>query len=249
MAYKICAECNKTYYVRTWSNLSAPICSTQCKKVRAERRRKKVEAICRQCGQAVLVMGAQLYQVITGRIYCSRACSNAFRATVGRANMIATNKKGASARMKARNPMYRPEIRAKVSASMQGKKLVKRGGNGANLPQPQALLLKALGHTWEAELIIPTRNKDPILRLPHAYKVDLGLQELKLAIEVDGQSHRSLQRQAQDKKKQQFLQSIGWTVLRFWNKQVMEHLEECVQTVLSTISKLKTLTPTLPTGS
>ena len=44
-------------------------------------------------------------------------------------------------------------------------------------------------------------------------------------------------RQEQDKKKTDFLTGLGWKVLRFKNKQVMEHLTDCVQMVMSTISE------------
>ena len=49
----------------------------------------------------------------------------------------------------------------------------------------------------------------------------------------------------QDKKKEFCLNTLGWRVLRFGNKQVTEHLEDCVQMVLSTISKLRGTTTTL----
>ena len=41
----------------------------------------------------------------------------------------------------------------------------------------------------------------------------------------------------------------GWTVLRFSNQEVMEDLAACVQTVMSTISKSKGITTTLPKAS
>jgi len=107
-----------------------------------------------------------------------------------------------------------------------------RGGNGKPPPVPQTLLACALG--WEMEIIVRTHKKKDS-GWPNHYKIDVGNTKLKVAIEVDGQSHYS--RKDQDRRKGSFLKREGWKVLRFSNKQVTERLGECVQTVLSTISK------------
>jgi len=52
-----------------------------------------------------------------------------------------------------------------------------------------------------------------------------------LAIEIDGNSHCLLSRQAQDRKKENFLKSLGWTVLRFTNQQVIEETKMCVEKI------------------
>lgn len=83
---------------------------------------------------------------------------------------------------------------------------------------------------------------------PSNYKLDIANPQVMLGIEVDGSSHTTVERQAQDAKKEEFLSGLGWTVLRFSNREVTEHLAECVQTVLSTTSKLTDHTPTLPMG-
>ena len=57
--------------------------------------------------------------------------------------------------------------------------------------------------------------------------------EKKLAVEVDGRTHKK----DRDAIRDSFLRKLGWKVLRFSNEAVTERLEECVQTVLSTISK------------
>ena len=75
--------------------------------------------------------------------------------------------------------------------------------------------------------------------VPTHYKLDIADAANRVAIEVDGPSHSTLARKEQDARKDAFLAGSGWTVLRFSNQQVMERLEECVQTVMSTISKLK----------
>lgn len=120
-----------------------------------------------------------------------------------------------------------------------------QGGNGKPPPVPQMLLASALG--WQMEVSIATgrTRKDGY---PPAYKADIAEPALKVAIEVDGMSHSANDRKEQDLKKEECLRGLGWTVLRFSNLEVTEHLAECVQTVMSTISKSKAPTPTLPTG-
>ena len=96
------------------------------------------------------------------------------------------------------------------------------------------------------ELAIPTR-KPRGSGYPTCYKVDIGNETLRVAIEVDGQSHYS--RRSLDAKKDKLLRGLGWTVLRFSNKQVTERLAECVLMVTSTISKSHQLTSTAPMDS
>ena len=85
--------------------------------------------------------------------------------------------------------------------------------------------------------------------MPTHYKIDVGNTELKVAVEIDGGSHSSLARQEQDRKKDAFLRSIGWTVLRFSNAEVMDDTAACARTVLFTTSKSTGLTTTSPTAS
>jgi len=72
--------------------------------------------------------------------------------------------------------------------------------------------------------------------------IDIAILSAKLAIEVDGESHtdpkfsqllgKSLeQKQADDKLKDQQLQSLGWKVLRFSNEDVKNRLQEIIKKV------------------
>ncbi len=87
---------------------------------------------------------------------------------------------------------------------------------------------------WAMEVVVPT-GRPRTEKFPTCYKLDIANPQLKIGVEVDGESHAS--RRAQDQKKDAFFASIGWTVLRFTNRQVAERLVDCVQMVLSTISK------------
>jgi hypothetical protein len=140
--------------------------------------------------------------------------------------------------MTDRNPMKREEVRAKVSTSLRamGWKPPVQGGNGNPLPAEQLLLASMLG--WETEVSVKTGHgaRDGT-EWPPCYKLDIGCRQLKIGVEIDGNSHCSLERQAQDRKKDEKLASLGWTVLRFKNKDVLADPQACVQMVLSTISK------------
>jgi hypothetical protein len=97
-----------------------------------------------------------------------------------------------------------------------------RGGNG-KLTEPQLLLANALG--WQVEVAIPTLTKRG-LGYPTCYKVDIGNNILKFAIEVDGSSHKLKSIMLKDLKKTLKLQELGWKVLRFTNQEIMTNLSE-----------------------
>lgn len=139
-----------------------------------------------------------------------------------------------SKRLKALNPMHRQDVRLKVSNSLKriGHGPKERGGNGHGPTIPETILSNALG--WPIGVVVKT-EAGRSSGYPPCYKLDIANSYLKIAIEVDGQSHGTIKRKAQDAKKTGFLESKGWKVLRFTNRQVTENLKEC----LSTILKLK----------
>jgi hypothetical protein len=146
--------------------------------------------------------------------------------------------------MRERNPMRLESARKKMQSTLLaiGHGPSVRGGNGRPLSLPQQMLAKSLG--WRTEYIVRTgipRGQG----YPTHYKLDIADPESMIAIEVDGSSHSSLKRQAQDKKKEDFLAGLGWKVLRFKNQEVMENLAM----ITSTILKLKNTIITLPKTS
>ena len=136
--------------------------------------------------------------------------------------------------MKTNNPMRNQESRDKMRKSLQGKKLAVRCGNGS-VTEPQRRLAEALA--WEMETVIKTAEvRDKVESLPHNYKVDIGNPQLKIAIEVDGNSHRLIKRKLEDKLKTEVLSALGWSVLRFWNEEVMADTEAVVSKVKAFIA-------------
>lgn len=182
----------------------------------------------------------------SGRGYCSRKCSRAYQTLKTSEAVTRTNLKYASERMKKKNPMHVKETREKVSATLQAMKHKppEQGGNGKPLPEAEARLLKMFGDLGfvgqcVVRTMLPVGNGNA-----GNYKIDAGNPHLKIAIEADGPSHGSLFRQAQDAKKDKVLAGLGWTVLRFKNKTILTEPEKVMETVMSTILRLKTSTPT-----
>jgi hypothetical protein len=218
-----------------------PICSEVCKRNRREIRAKVVVMPCRWCGKDVTVRGRKLYWVTSGNAYCGEECKKAYCRKVSSDTMSRTNITLApisSARMTARNPMRNPVWREKAKTTLRamGWRPPIQGGNGKPPPWPQLLLASVLG--WEMELVVPCRMGKGN-GYPTCYKLDMGNRELMVGVEVDGFSHSADSRRGQDEKKGEFLSGLGWTVLRFSNRQVTDHFQECVEIVLSTISKSK----------
>ena len=155
--------------------------------------------------------------------------------------MARTNKEYASDRMLKNNPMRNAETREKVSKTLKkiGHKPCIQGGNGKPMPIQQQMLLEKLeGLGFVAECAVPTKM-GRYSGYPTCYKIDLGNPQLKLGIEIDGNSHCSIKRQEQDKKKTDLLATLGWQVLRFKNKEVSNGLNQCMDQIMSTILKLK----------
>lgn len=200
---------------------------------------------CTECGKEILwetLTKNQKYQYFrVERVYCCEECKKAYVHRVSSETMARTNRKYASARMKANNPMSNPEIREKMSKTLKriGHRPVIRGGNGKGMTKPQAKLVNALTEMNPAsEFVVRTKvKKINEEHLPSHYKIDIALPEYMIAIEVDGGSHCQLTRKEQDRKKENFLESAGWTVLRFTNREVLEDVEKCKETVMSTILK------------
>jgi very-short-patch-repair endonuclease len=96
---------------------------------------------------------------------------------------------------------------------------------------PEVLLARATGLR---PLALTMRDGE----LPYHYKLDLACPSTKLAIEIDGETHRSSAVQTADLRKVKRLAGKGWTVLRFTNREVVVDTTKCAQTVASTISRL-----------
>ncbi len=243
MTPKQCVRCGTVYTPRSWNSTMIPLCSPACKAAHHEAKRKVVNLPCVTCGEIVECKGRRgLEMARKGRVYCSETCKTAYLKKISSETMTATNRKYASQRMKTNNPMTDPQAKAKMQKKLKarGWGTGQRGGNG-ELTIPQKKLAAALG--WETEVAIPT-GQPRGSGYPASYKVDIGNPTLKIAIEVDGVSHKLPARRLEDQKKTALLEALGWTVLRFWNAEIMADVSLCVRTVLSITWKSSTNIPT-----
>jgi very-short-patch-repair endonuclease len=76
-----------------------------------------------------------------------------------------------------------------------------------------------------------------------AFVVDFYLPELKLAIEIDGDSHFQPDAIKYDKERQLYLEAKGICVVRFTNEQVYQQLDDVVEAIAQTSRQLRGSTP------
>lgn len=76
--------------------------------------------------------------------------------------------------------------------------------------------------------------------------VDIVQPEVKLAIEVDGSTHKDPKQKARDAWKERELKRLGWLVLRITNEEINLDINHVVEKITYMISKLKKTTTSLP---
>lgn len=203
-----------------------------------------VSTVCSWCGTSVtLTTKSQIgnYRA-RQRAYCSPAHGREFvKATMKRRGMPPQALAVRHAQVKKANPMHSSATRAKLSVSLKamGHKPAKQGGNGRGLSPAELALSQATGLR---PYVVPTGGRGH--GFPTHYKLDLADPSVMLAVEIDGGSHNALKVRDADRRKEEFLRSRGWTVLRFTNSQALTDTTACVLVVSSTTSKLKANTPT-----
>jgi hypothetical protein len=134
------------------------------------------------------------------------------------------------------------KIWAAAHAKLRGRTFLSRGGNG-KITEPQGIVAMVCGFEMEyAIATAPVIGQFP--SLPTVYKVDLAVPDIRLAIEIDGNSHKSKKWKFLDRRKTEILSALGWSVLRFWNHEVYADLSRVSSEIQSTISRLKTITRT-----
>lgn len=96
-----------------------------------------------------------------------------------------------------------------------------------------------LGFEYEPRILISEYKKlNPNLHLANYYKPDFANLDLKIAIELDGKSHKRYGESLEiDKKKEKALEYYGYTTYRFKNKDV--YTDKFKNTILSIVSKGK----------
>lgn len=167
---------------------------------------------------------------------CSKECTRLLRSeNLAAQRQSASFQAGLSSYLSSeKNPLRGSQAREKSLAIQRAKGFPNlRGGNGAPLPDRQIRLARLLSAETEVSVALGDGER------PHHYLVDVGIERLRLAIEIDGQSHKAKARQQQDRRKDTRLNTAGWTVLRFWNSQLDEELDQVATEIRSTISRLE----------
>jgi hypothetical protein len=70
-------------------------------------------------------------------------------------------------------------------------------------------------------------------------RIDIAIPSLKLAIEVDGLSHVKQKQKESDAKKEQILKERGWTLLRFWNAEILGDLPSVLMRIEAAMTVLQ----------
>ena len=71
------------------------------------------------------------------------------------------------------------------------------------------------------------------------YIVDFVCEEIKLIIELDGGQHNEPENIEADKVRTEFLESKGFKVIRFWNKDINLNIAGVYEFLLNEVEKLK----------
>ncbi|MFC3322305.1 endonuclease domain-containing protein [Mesorhizobium cantuariense] len=64
------------------------------------------------------------------------------------------------------------------------------------------------------------------------YIVDFGCSDKKLIIEVDGSQHADTEHVERDAERSAYLKASGWTILRFWNDDVIRDIDNVCQHIV-----------------
>ncbi len=238
-AVRNCLVCRQEFPLKARHRETAKYCSVDC--FRVTQPVQMTTVLCEWCGEKVTKRKSRNPR------FCGRSCAHKWkwaqpefreRARLSMKQAVSSERRAAlSASLKANPLTANPATREKISKALQGRTFLARGGNGQPTV-PQKLLANALG--WEMEHAICTAPvKGMFPSLPHCYKVDIADSTVKLAIEVDGRSHRSPRWRYLDNRKEEILRALGWKVLRFDNKRVLDDLHGVVVEVSTLLTSLQ----------
>jgi len=65
-----------------------------------------------------------------------------------------------------------------------------------------------------------------------SFIADFACREARLVIELDGATHSTAEERENDARREAFIVSQGWTVIRFWNSEVYDNLYGVLESIL-----------------
>ena len=71
------------------------------------------------------------------------------------------------------------------------------------------------------------------------YIVDFVCKEIKLVIEIDGGQHNLPENILNDKTRTEYINSKGYTVIRFWNNDIDNNIEGVYEKIIEVIDNIK----------
>lgn len=230
---KLCRSCGQPLIPKP----GRKYCSPECKA-------KQWEKKCHQCGTVFIPLEARV-------IFCTRSCAAKWKMTqpeiVGK--MMAGKDFVAIGRAISRGLMAKPGASEKRSRLMRlrSPSMIKgsqasgiagtMGLWGKNIPPAEAAL-ESLFPEAARNFHIPTGKSAKLGNAQHYY-LDLAWPEIKLDVEVDGYSHSHKDQKLKDAERTEFLNGLGWSVLRFSNVEVRRNLQQVKTAIESAISRLK----------
>ena len=116
---------------------------------------------------------------------------------------------------------------------MGGKTTKRARGLRREAPFPERLLWSKLRNRQLAGWKF--RRQHPV----GPYFADFACPEVKLVVELDGDTHGEGAQQVHDAKRTAFLESEGWEVLRIWNAHLMENIDGSLDVILDNLEHRK----------
>ncbi|GBE00167.1 hypothetical protein BMS3Abin07_02214 [bacterium BMS3Abin07] len=108
-----------------------------------------------------------------------------------------------------------------------------------NMPQAEVLLWSRLKNK---------RLKDYRFRRQYSvgkYVIDFYCPKLKLAIEIDGESHFTEKAEIRDKLRQYIIESYGIEFMRFTNREIYENIDGVLLAIMERFEKATSPSPSL----
>lgn len=118
-------------------------------------------------------------------------------------------------------------------------------GIGFN-PTPSEAVIRAFFPDAKYNYPFPTGMSSK-LGHPGVYVIDFAWPDIKLAVEADGNYHQTMVQRQKDSARDNFFTGLGWTVLRFSNKTILNETTAVKGAIQSTISRLKDTQATVST--